>query len=129
MKIIDKGKTMLNNNLKAKTGMPIILLITALLFAMSCKECPTEPDYDIYLTAEDVFSTSVVLNVALPDSGDVNTFALNRDDSTVATYTCSDDDTLIIDENLTPDTDYIYRVRFLKDGKTKSESDPVLVHT
>jgi len=47
----------------------------------------------------------------------------------VATYTCHDDDTLIVDEGLMPDADYIYRVRFLKDGKTKSESDPVSVHT
>ena len=100
-----------------------------IILAMSCRECPTEPDYDIYMTAEDVFSTSVVLNVSLPDSGNVSAFSLTRDDSTVATYTCYDDDTLIVDEDLTPNTDYIYRVRFLKDGKTKSESDPVSVHT
>jgi hypothetical protein len=118
-----------DNNLKAKITMSITLLLTAIFFAMSCRECPTEPDYDIYLSAEDVFCTSVVLKIALPDSGDVSAFALDRGDSTVATYTCRDDDTLIIDEGLTPDTDYIYRVRFLKDGKTKSESDPVTVRT
>jgi hypothetical protein len=118
-----------DNNLKAKITVTTILLIAALLCTMSCRECPTEPDYDIYLSPEDVFSTSVVLNVTLPDSGDVSAFALDRDDSTVATYTCYDDDTLIVDEDLTPNTDYIYRVRFLKDGKTKSESDPVSVHT
>jgi len=131
MKIIDKGNTMpSDNNLKAKTAMFTIFLILTTALAMSCRECPTEqPDYDIYLTAEDVFSTSVVLSVTLPDSGDVSAFALDRNDSTVATYTCYDDDTLIIDEDLMPDTDYIYRVRFLKDGKTKSESDPVAVHT
>ncbi|MDD5765991.1 MAG: hypothetical protein PHW79_07100 [Candidatus Marinimicrobia bacterium] len=131
MKIIDKGKTIpSDNNLKAKKAMFTIFFILATVLAMSCKECPTEqPDYDIYLSAEDVFCTSVVLNVTLPDSGDVSAFALDRDDSTVATYTCYDDDTLITDENLTPNTDYIYRVRFLKDGKTKAESDPVTVHT
>ena len=119
-----------DNNLKAKTVMSIILLLSVLLCAMSCKECPTEqPDYDIYLTVEDILCTSVVLNVTLPDSGDVSTFTLDRDDSTVATYTCNDGDTLIIDEGLTPDTDYIYGVRFLKDDKTKAESDPVAVHT
>jgi len=119
-----------DNNLKAKTAMSTILLIIVAICAMSCKECPTEqPDYDIYLSAEDVFSTSVVLNVTLPDFGDVSAFALDRNDSTVATYTCYDDDTLIIDEGLTPDTDYIYRVRFLKDCKTKAESEPVTVHT
>jgi len=119
-----------DNNLKAKTAMSTILLIIVAICAMSCKECPTEqPDYDIYLTVEDIFCTSVVLNVTLPDSGDVSAFALDRDDSTVATYTCHDDDTLIIDEGLTPDTDYICRVRFLKNGKTMSESDLISVHT
>ncbi|PIS27582.1 MAG: hypothetical protein COT43_09725 [Candidatus Marinimicrobia bacterium CG08_land_8_20_14_0_20_45_22] len=128
--MIVTGEGKMTNGLKAKTAMFTIFLILATLLAMSCKECPTEqPDYDIYLSAEDVFSTSVVLSVSLPDSGDVSAFALDRDNSTVATYTCSDDDTLIIDEGLMPDTDYIYRVRFLKDGKTKSESDPVSVHT
>jgi len=125
----NQDNRMLSDKLKAIPTMTTILLIAALLCAMSCKECPTEPDYNIYLSAEDVFSTSVVLSITLPDSGDVSAFALDRDDSTVATYTCSDDDTLIIDEGLTPNTDYIYRVRFLKDGKTKSESDPVSVHT
>jgi len=118
-----------DNNSKAKTVMSIILLLIATIFAMSCKECPTEPKYDIYLSVEDVACVWVTLNVTLPDSGRINTFALERNDSTVATYTCNDEDTLIIDEGLTPDTDYIYRVRFLKDGKTKSESDPVSVHT
>jgi len=105
------------------------LIVLLIFFALSCKECPTEPDYDIYLSVEDVFCTSVTLTVTLPDSGGLNTFALDRNDSTVLTLSCTDDDTLITDEGLTPDTDYTYRVRFLKDGKTKAESDPVAVHT
>ncbi|MDD5764742.1 MAG: fibronectin type III domain-containing protein [Candidatus Marinimicrobia bacterium] len=128
--MIVTGEGKMTNGLKAKTAMFTIFLTLATILAVSCRECPTEqPDYDIYLSAEDVFCTSIVLNVTLPDSGDVSAFALDRDDSTVATYTCSDDDTLIIDEDLTPDTDYTYRVRFMNDGKTKSESDPVTVHT
>jgi len=118
-----------DNNLKAKTTMSIILLLVAVIFAMSCKECPTEPKYDTCLSVEDVACVWVTLKVTLPDSGRINTFALERNDSTVVTYACNDDDTLIFDEGLTPNTDYIYFVRFLKDGKTKSESDPVSVHT
>ena len=109
--------------------MSIILLLTAIFFAMSCRECPTESENNIDLIVKDIFCTSVVLKISLPYSGAVNTFALDRNDSTVATYTCSEDDTLIIDEGLTPATKYLYSVRFLKDGKTKSESDPVAVHT
>jgi len=67
--------------------------------------------------------------VTLPDSGKINRFALERNDSTVATYTCFDDDTMITDEGLTPDNDYSYTIRFLKDGQVKAESDPVSVHT
>ena len=100
-----------------------------ILLPVSCKECPTEPDYDISLSVEDVACVWVTLNVTLPDSGKINTFALERNDSTIATFTCFDDDTLITDEGLTPDNDYSYTIRFLKDGQTKAESDPVSVHT
>jgi len=108
-----------------------ILAFTALiiLLPVSCKECPTEPDYDIYLSVEDIACVWVTLNVTLPDSGKINRFALERNDSTVATYTCFDDDTMITDEGLTPDNDYSYTIRFLKDGQVKAESDPVSVHT
>ncbi|MDD5766525.1 MAG: hypothetical protein PHW79_09815 [Candidatus Marinimicrobia bacterium] len=45
MKIIDKGKTIpSDNNLKAKTAMFTIFLILATALAMSCRECPTEPE-------------------------------------------------------------------------------------
>jgi len=125
-----------DNNWKTKTAVFTLFLIIAIFLAVSCKECPTEPDYDIYLSVEDVLCTSVSLKVTMPDSGKINTFELDRskgllaeNDSTIATFSCTDDDTLITDENLMPDTDYTYRVRFLKDGKTKSESDLVSVHT
>ena len=109
--------------------MITVLLLSAVFLAISCKECPTEPDYDIYLSVEDVLCTWVTLKVTLPDSGNINNFELDRNDSTIATFTCTDDDTLITDENLTPNTDYSYRVRFLKEGKTKAESETVTVHT
>ena len=118
-----------NNDAKTKITITITLFLTILFLAMSCKECPTEPKYDIYLSVEDVACIWVTLKVTLPDSGRVNTFALERNDSAVAIYTCFDDDTLIFDEGLSPDTEYSYRVRFLKDGKTKAESEPITVHT
>ncbi|PIS28055.1 MAG: hypothetical protein COT43_07460 [Candidatus Marinimicrobia bacterium CG08_land_8_20_14_0_20_45_22] len=118
-----------SNNLKAKKSMSTILLLVIVFCATSCRECPTEPDNDIYLAVEDIFCTSITLKVTLPDSDNENQFALERNDSTILTLTCYDDDTLITDEDLTPDTDYTYRVRFLKDGKTKAESDPITVHT
>ena len=110
-------------------AMTATILITLSLLAISCKECPTEPKYEVYLSVEDVACVWVTLKVTLPDSGKINQFALERNDSTVATYTCLDDDTLIFDEGLTPDTDYSYTVCFLKDGKTKAESESITIHT
>ena len=118
-----------NKTIYTKIITAITVLIIILLLAISCKECPTEPDYDIYLSVEEVLCNQVTFIVTLPDSGKIDRFALDRNDSTVATYTCSDDDTLIIDHNLTPDTDYRYCARFLKDGKTKAESEQITVHT
>jgi len=118
-----------NNKSYIKIALTTTILLTILLLAISCKECPTEPDYDIYLAVEDVACVWVTLKITLPDSGKINRFELDRNDSTVAAYTCYDDDTLITDEGLIPDKDYSYTVRFLKDGKTKAESEPVTVHT
>ena len=102
-------------------------VIFVLLFCC-CPEDP-EPEYDIYLSLEEFLCTWVTLKVTLPDSGWINTFTLVRNDSDIVTLNCTDDDTLITDQNLTPNTDYSYRVRFLKDGKTKAESETVTVHT
>jgi len=121
---------MLSNHMSyTKIALTITIFLTMLLLAISCKECPTEPDYDIYLAVEDVACIWVTLKVTLPDSGKINRFELDRNDSTVAAYTCYDNDTLITDEGLIPDKDYSYTIRFLKDGKTKAESEPVTVHT
>jgi len=122
-----------NNKSYAKIALTTTILLSIILLAISCKECPSEPkpepEYNICLSVEDVLCTLVTLKVTLPDSGKINSFSLDRNDSTIATYTCNDNDTLITDEGLTPDTDFSYKVRFLKDGKTKAESEPVAVHT
>jgi len=122
-----------NNKSYAKIALTTTILLSIILLAISCKECPSEPkpepEYNICLSVEDVLCTLVTLKVTLPDSGKINSFSLDRNDSTIATYTCNDNDTLITDEGITPDTDFSYKVRFLKDGKIKSESEPVTVHT
>ena len=122
-----------NHKPYAKIALTITIFLTILLLAISCKECPSEPkpepEYNIYLSVEDILCTWVTLKVTLPDSGKINSFALDRNDSTIATSTCYDNDTLITDEGLTPDTDYYYKVCFLKNGKIKAESEPVAVHT
>ena len=107
----------------------VAMILILVMFAVSCKECPTEPDYDVYLSVEDIQCTQVTLRITLPDSGESNTFELDRNDSTIVTLICTDDDTLVIDMGLEPDADYSYTVRFLKDGKTRAESEKTTIHT
>ena len=114
---------------KSKAVAKTVLYISFILLVASCNECPTEPEYDIYLSLEEVLSTSVMIKVTLPDSGQINHFELERNDSTIATYSCLDDDTLITDNELIPDTKYTYQVRFLKDDKTKAQSEAITIHT
>ncbi len=110
--------------------LPILALAALIiLLPVSCKECPTEPDYDIYLLVEDIQCTQVTLRVTLPDSGKTNIFELDRNDSTIVTLSCTDDDTLLIDMGLEPNVDYSYTIRFLKDGKTRAESEKITIHT
>lgn len=116
-----------------KTVITFILLLVILFLTISCKECVNEPkpepEYNIYLSVEDVLCTWVTLNVTLPDSGVTSIFELNRNGCPIDTYSCVSEDTLVIDEGLIPDSDYYYKVRFLKDGEIKAESDSVDVHT
>jgi len=114
---------------KSKAVAKTVLYISLIFLVASCNECPTEPEYDIYLSVEEVLSTSVMIKVTLPDSGQINHFELDRNDSTIATYSCLDDDTLITDNELIPDTKYTYQVRFLKDDKTKAQSEAITIHT
>ncbi|RKY44958.1 MAG: hypothetical protein DRP88_07975, partial [Candidatus Neomarinimicrobiota bacterium] len=61
-----------------------------------------EEGYEVFVEAEDVFCTEVVLRVGLSDSGVVQDFNLVRDDSVVGVYCSSDNDTVIIDGGLMP---------------------------
>lgn len=120
-----------------KIALNTILLPGIILTVMSCKECPSEPEpepepepeYNIHLSTEDVLCTRVTFNITLPDSGIISFFELNRNGCPIDTYSCVSVDTFIIDENLVPDSDYHYKVRFLKNGEIEAESDSVKIHT
>ncbi|MDD5765347.1 MAG: hypothetical protein PHW79_03700 [Candidatus Marinimicrobia bacterium] len=130
MKIIDKGKTMLNNNLKAKTGMPIILLITALLFAMSCKECPTEPeDPDLSLSAPYLETSIVWLKISSSESTTSKSFIVQRDTIVVLESSFHGKDTLIADRTVQPNTSYTYTLNYVDHGKIQDETESVTITT
>ena len=65
---------MLSDKLKAIPTMTTILLIAALLCAMSCKECPTEPDYSISMSTDFIGASVVRFQISISDSGDVRDF-------------------------------------------------------
>ena len=88
-----------------------------------------EEDYEVFVEAEDIFCTEVVLRVGLPDSGVAQDFNLVRDDSVVGVYCSSDNDTVIIDGGLMPDRDYEYRVDLVDGGRVRVSSESVVVHT
>jgi len=88
-----------------------------------------EEDYEVFVEAEDIFCTEVVLRVGLPDSGVAQDFNLVRDDSVVGVYCSSGNDTVIIDDGLIPDRDYEYRVDLVDGGRVRVSSESVVVHT
>jgi len=112
---------------KLTISLMIITIISLLLY--QCPEETPEPDYDIFLSLDYVFCTYVTLKVTIPDSGNINRFMIKRDGEEIINTTLLDDDTLITDSGLEPDTDYTYRSYFLKGNTVKDSSDEITVHT
>jgi len=123
-----------DNNLKAKT-VPIksgttILLIAALLCAMSCRECPTEPDIpDLSLTAPYVETSIVWLKISSPDSTSRKSFIVQRDTVVVLESSFRGKDTLIADRTVQPNTSYSYTLNRVDHGKIMDETESVTVTT
>jgi len=101
-----------------------LIIIGVILFSCELFE-RVEPDLEVI----DVFCTEAVLKVRFDNSDGENSFNLVRNDTVVGSYKTGKSDTVIIDNGLMPDSDYRYRVDFLKGGKIVSKSDEVAVHT
>jgi hypothetical protein len=112
---------------KLTISLMTLTIISLLLY--QCPEETPEADYNIFLSVEDVFCTWIKLKVTIPDSGNINRFMIKREGKEVINAALFDEDTLITDENLEPDTDYTYRAYFLKNSTIKDSSDELTVHT
>ncbi|MDO9549040.1 MAG: hypothetical protein Q7J65_08775 [Candidatus Marinimicrobia bacterium] len=116
----------------AKLTKNLATTIIAALLLTSCPEEPKpepEPNYDIFLSVEDFLCIWVTLKVTIPDSGNINYFMIKREGKEIINTTLLNEDTLITDTDLRPDTDYTYRAYFLKGSTVKDSSDELTVHT
>jgi len=120
-----------NNKSYAKIALTITIFLTMLILAVSCKECPSEPEPNscIFISAEEVFCTWLILKVNFSSSDNPNHFLIKRNDEIIANSTFKNVDTLITDRFLKPNTDYNYRAYFLKDNMVKDSSDELTIHT
>ncbi|MFA4921790.1 MAG: hypothetical protein WC611_06665 [Candidatus Neomarinimicrobiota bacterium] len=118
-----------DNNLKAKTAMTTILLIAVLICAMSCKECPTEPDYEVdFFTLDYAGPSFVSLAFGISGSGKRN-YSIQRDSLIVLTGILHGEDTIVTDWNDEPSTAYRYRLLIKDGGETVDKSDWLSVTT
>ncbi|HPI27158.1 MAG TPA: hypothetical protein PLS75_01635, partial [Candidatus Marinimicrobia bacterium] len=119
-----------DNNLKVKTVMSIILLISILLCAMSCRECPTEPEeYAIDISADFVGASRVRLLVSVSDSGDVREFGIKRNGEVISKSQIAGKDTLITDITAEPATAYQYQGVVYYDRKEINASEVITLTT
>lgn len=109
-----------------------ILLIAALLCAMSCDKCPTEPEFPefrIEISADFVGASRVRLLVSVSDSGDVREFGIKRNGEVVSKYQLSGKDTLVTDVTANPATAYQYKGVIYYDGKEIDSSEVINLTT
>lgn len=119
-----------DNNLKAKTIMTAILLIAALLCAMSCRECPTEPENpDLFLSAPYVETSIVWLKISSSDSTSRKPFIVQRDTTVMLESSFHGKDTLIADRTVQPNTTYTYTLNYVNHGKIQDETESVTITT
>ncbi|MBL7066893.1 MAG: hypothetical protein ISS29_03430 [Candidatus Marinimicrobia bacterium] len=115
-----------DNDQKTKTAIFAIFSILAIFLAVSCKECPTEPeDVPISISAEYTEASMIWLKVAIPDSGIVKSFKLKRDTTIVAEAAFTGKDTIIADKSVEPNKTYTYEAQYIRNGKVLDTSDPI----
>lgn len=113
-----------------KIALNAILLPGIILLAISCKECPTEPqDPELYLTAPYVETSIVWLKVTSPDSTLHKSFIIQRDTVTILEASFLGRDTIVADRSVQPNTSYTYTVNYVKNGRIQDQSASVTVTT
>ena len=132
LKVLQRRNTMPTNNTKTTITMTIILIITALFMATSCKECPNEPEPEVgtvTLYTEYIATKSVYLKITVSDSLEATDIRIERDTTIILETTLFSFDTLIIDEYLEPGKTYNYTGYLIENGRVIYSGDILTVTT
>ena len=82
------------------------MLIIPLFLFMSC---PPEKNEPIELEIYETYCTSIELKITMLDSLKEKEYSVKRNDSLIATGTMTDNQIIITDEDLEPNTQYSYK--------------------
>jgi hypothetical protein len=121
-----------DHDLKPKIVLSAIMFIALLLFALSCRECPTEPkpeNPDLSISALYVETSIIWLKISSPDSTSQKSFIVQRDTVFVSESSFTGKDTIIADRTVQPNTSYTYTLNYMDHGRIKGETDSVTVTT
>jgi len=118
-----------NSQIPTKVMITVLILAAALL-AVSCKECPTEPESgNIILSTAYIATQSVYLKINVSDSLNATEIRIKRDTTTILTTTLISGDTLIIDDSLQPGKTYTYQGYLLDRGEVMFSGEILPVTT
>ncbi|MBN1186573.1 MAG: hypothetical protein JXB49_30130, partial [Bacteroidales bacterium] len=121
-----------NNKPYAKIALTIAILLTILFLAISCKECPTEPEPenpDLSISALYVETSIVWLKISSMDSTSQKSFVVQRDTVVVSESSFTGNDTIIADRTVQSNTSYTYMLNYVDHGRIKGETDSITVTT
>ncbi len=89
-----------------KKRIIILMLIIPLFLFMSC---PPEKNEPIELEIYETYCTSIELKITMLDSVKEKEYSVKRNDSLIASGTMTDNQIIITDEDLEPNTQYTYK--------------------
>jgi len=119
-----------DNDQQIKTAIFAIFSILAIFLAVSCKECPTEPESgNIFLSTAYIATQSVYLKINVSDSRNATEIRIQRDTTTILATNLISGDTLIIDDSLQPGKTYTYQGYLLDRGEVMFSGEILPVTT
>ncbi len=105
-----------------------VLLLLFSLYALTCKEHPTQPTQPAApLTVLDASCIEAWIKISATTPPE--TVALIRNDSTVMTIALAQQDTIVVDRNLLPTHTYTYKTRVLATGETSAPVNTTTMDT
>ncbi|MFH1213864.1 MAG: hypothetical protein V1681_07230 [Candidatus Neomarinimicrobiota bacterium] len=120
------------HNQKSRITLLALFLALVAILAMSCRECPTEPEkshYIITLSVKETAPQYVRLYFSISDSGSVRQFELKQDSMVMISRNLIGKDTVVTISHLKPSTEYRYQLLVLDNDEVVDSSLSVNVTT